>query len=110
MKLELTETLWLDERRTVSLAELAELSGLSEAELRELMEYHALVPCDPDAAETTFTADCVVTARTACRLRTDFDLESSGLALVLTLLERIRDLEGQVRSVDAQRPRRIRQG
>jgi chaperone modulatory protein CbpM len=74
------------------------------------MEYHALVPCDPDAAETTFTADCVVTARTACRLRTDFDLEASGLALVLTLLERIRDLEGQVRSVDAQRPRRVRQG
>src|SRR5262245_33625723 len=109
MKLELTETLWLDERRTVSLTELAELSGLSVAEVGELMEYQALVPCDTGAAEATFTADCVVTARAACRLRADFDLETSGLALVLTLLERIRDLEGQVRSLDAQRPRRTKQ-
>jgi hypothetical protein len=31
------------------------------------------------------------------------------LALALTLLERIRDLEGQLRGLDAQRPRRIRQ-
>ena len=108
MKLELTETLWLDERRTVSLAELAELSGLSEAEVLELTEYQALVPCDPDAPESTFTADCVVTARIARRLRADFDLESNGLALVVTLLERIRHLESQVRSLDAQRPRRVR--
>lgn len=110
MKLELTETLWLDKRQTVSLAELAELSGLSESELRQLMEYDALTPADPDVQETTFTADCVVTARTACRLRADFDLEPEGLALVLTLLQRIRDLEEQLRSIDAQRPRRIRQG
>ena len=108
MKLELTETLWLDERRTVTLAELAELSGLSEADLQELMDYHALQPCDPGAVESTFTADCVVTARTASRLRTDFELETSGLALVVTLLERIRDLERQLRNLDAQRPRRIK--
>src|SRR4029434_2450042 len=106
MKLELTETLWLDERRTVSLAELAELSGLSEAEVRELTEYQALVPCDPEADESTFTADCVVIARIASRLRADFELEPSGLALVITLLERIRYLESQVRSLDAKPPPR----
>jgi hypothetical protein len=108
MRLELTETLWLDQRQQLSLAELAELSGLPEAELRQLMEYDALVPADPAAKESTFTADCVITARTARRLRTDFDLEPAGLALVLTLLERIRNLEAQLRSIDAQRPRRIR--
>jgi chaperone modulatory protein CbpM len=108
MKLELTETLWLDERQTVSLAELAELSGLSETEVRELTEYQALVPCDPDADESMFTADCVVTARIASRLRADFELEASNLALVVTLLERIRHLESQVRSLDAQRPRRVK--
>ena len=32
------EVLWLDEHRVVSLAELVEVSGLSEAELLELVQ------------------------------------------------------------------------
>lgn len=108
MKIELTEALWLDERQEFSLAELAELSGLSEAELQQLMEYEALTPADPHAAIPTFKAQCLVTARVACRLRDDFDLDAGGLALVLTLLDRIRDLEAQLQSVQCQLPRRRR--
>lgn len=108
MKIELTEAVWLDERQEFSLAELAELSGLSEAELQQLMEYEALTPADPHAAIPTFKAQCLVTARVACRLRDDFDLDAGGLALVLTLLDRIRDLEAQLQSVQCQLPRRRR--
>jgi len=106
MRVEVTEAVWLDEHQQFSLAELADLSGLSQAELRQLVDYEALVPADPGAAEVRFGADCLVLARTACRLRDDFDLDAGGLALTLRLLDRIRSLEAQLRALHAQFPHR----
>ena len=108
MRVELAEAVWLDERQQFSLAELADLSGMPEAELRQLIEYDALAPADPGASEVSFGADCLITARTACRLRNDFDLDAGGLALTLTLLNRIRDLEAELRALRAQFPHRHR--
>ena len=106
MKLELIEAAWLDERGSVTLFELAECSGLSEDQLRELVDLGALAPLDPDAREWNFGAQCIVAARTACRLRNDFELDSQGLALVLSLLERVQELEGLVQRLNARLPRR----
>jgi chaperone modulatory protein CbpM len=106
VKAELTETLWLTGRQEFSLAELAELSGLAEAELRELVECGAIAPPDPCAAQWTFSGECLVTIRAASRLRDDFELEPHGVALVVTLLERIRALEAQLRELRAQMPHR----
>ena len=47
-------------------------------------------------------------ARTACRLRRDFDLDAGGLALALRLLERIRGLEAQLEALRARMPHRYR--
>ena len=105
MRVEITEALWLDERHEFSLAELADLSGLSQEELRQLIEYEALLPANPAAAEATFGAHCLVVARTACRLRNDFDLDAGALALALSLIERIRGLEAELRAAHAQLPR-----
>lgn len=105
MNAEFTEAIWLDERQVFSLAELAELSGFSCAEVEQLVAYEALVPADPAAARPTFTAECLVAARAACRLRDDFELGAGGLALALTLLERIRDLEAELRRLQCQSPR-----
>jgi chaperone modulatory protein CbpM len=106
MRVEIHEALWLDERQQFSLTELAELSGLPEAEVRQLIDYAALAPSAAGAAETKFSADCLVTARMACRLRNDFDLDAGGLALTLSLIERIRALEAQLRALHAQFPQR----
>jgi chaperone modulatory protein CbpM len=108
MRVELTEVFWLDEQRELSLTELAELSGLTEAELQELADYGAIVPADPNAARLTFRSECIVSARTACRLRNDFELDAQGLALALTLLDRVHDLEAQLRGLRAQLPRWVR--
>ena len=108
MKVEITEAMWLDERHEVSLAQLADLSGLSQEDLRQLIEYEALLPANPAAAEATFGADCLVAARAAYRLRNDFDLDTGALALALRLLERIRGLEAELRAVHAQMPQRHR--
>ena len=104
MKIELTEATWIDDVGEISLARLAELSGLEEVRLRELVDYGALTPVDPGATFWTFRAECVVTARTACRLFNDFELEPHGLALVLTLLERIRELQTELKRLHAELP------
>ena len=105
MKLELTEALWLDERGAVSLVELAECSGLTESELRDLVELGALEPVDADAAQWRFAARCISSARAASRLRNDFELDSQGLALVLSLLERVEELESALQRLNARLPR-----
>ncbi len=108
MNAKLTETTWLDAHCEVSLAELASLSGLAEDELRELVEYGALAPNDPRGAQWTFSGECVVTARIAQRLHASFDLDANALSLAVGLLERIRALEAEVRTLRAQLPRRVR--
>ena len=105
MQLEHTEAVWLDERGAVTLVELSQCSGLSESELRDLVEIGALEPVDPDAAQWSFTARCISSARTASRLRTDFELDTHGLALVLSLLERVQELESALTRLNARLPR-----
>jgi len=108
MRVELTEPYWLEEQRDVTLSELAELSGFSEIELRELEACGAIAPVDPDADQPRFGAQCIVAVRTARRLRADFELDTQGLAVALALLERIGALEVELRGLQVQVPRRIR--
>jgi len=95
---------WLHAHYEVSIEELCEFSGLSQAELGELVASGVLAPTDPAAQEWTFSADRLVTARTARRLRQDFELDPDAVALVTTLLERIRDLEAEIRDLRARLP------
>jgi len=108
MRLELTELYWLEEERELTLAELAELSGFSEEELRALKACGAIAPVDPEAEPPRFDARSIVAARTAHRLLVDFELDTQGIAVALALLERIGSLEAELREVRAQLPRRIR--
>ena len=87
------------------LGDLAELSGLSERELRELVEYGALTPDDAATGQWVFSFHSITVARTARRLREDFELETHGVALLLAYLERIRDLEAELCALRAQLPR-----
>ena len=105
MKVELTEAVWLDERGAVTLIELSQCSGLTEGELRDLVELGALEPTDPEASDWSFTSRCISLARTACRLRNDFELDTQGLALVLSLLERVQELEDAMQRLNARLPR-----
>ncbi|HET7651164.1 MAG TPA: chaperone modulator CbpM [Gammaproteobacteria bacterium] len=95
---------WLDNELQLPLRELAELSGLSEVEIHELTECGVLMPADPDARAPVYDAHCVVLARTASRLRSDFELDATGLALALTLLGQVRQLENRIRELEARLP------
>ncbi|BBJ24073.1 chaperone modulator CbpM [Candidatus Nitrotoga sp. AM1P] len=107
MKIELTEVLWIDQYQELSLADLAKLSGLSETELSELVDCDAIVPVNTNSAEWIFDAGCLVMAKTACRLRNDFELDTQGLSVALTLITQIHDLETQLHDLRAQLSGRI---
>ena len=108
MEAERAEAVWLTENHEFSLADLADLSGLSEVDLRELVEYGAIMPVNPESPQWVFPGQCLPTVRAACRLRVSFDLEPHGVALVISLLDRIHDLEAQMGSLRAQLPHRTR--
>jgi chaperone modulatory protein CbpM len=97
------EVFWLDEQRMVSLTELVECSGLRETELLELV-HSGVLPSHDAPGGLAFSAHVVTLARTACRLRNDFELDTRGLAVALGLLERVHDLEGELARLRAHHP------
>lgn len=100
MNIEHADALWLDEHAEITLEKLMELSGLPQEVLIELVECGVLVPAGPGAGRH-FTVECLATVRTAKRLHDDFELDANALALALTLLERIHELESQLKEVRA---------
>ena len=97
---ESSSALVLDERGTLSIAQLVEQSGLTEAELHVLVDCGALAPRDMRAPTWFFSTLCVVTARTARRLRDDFALDDvHAVAIMLRLRERIEALEQELRQL-----------
>jgi len=93
---------WMDTRTRLTLSEVAENCGITESVVQELVEYGALTPTGAQPGEWVFTAECVMSVRKAARLCTDLELETSAMALVVSFLERIHDLEAQVRRLRAQ--------
>lgn len=93
MSLQVSQAVWLNESALCSLQDLADASGLSTGELADLVECGVLVP----AMQNRFHLRYVVTVRKARRLRDDFQLDRHGLALALTLMRRIDELESRLR-------------
>ena len=87
MEVEVTELAWLDEEEACPAGELAEQSHFPEEEILELIHCGA-IPRHPGRARSA--------ARTAARLRQDFELDLQGVALAMTLLRRIEELNVEI--------------
>jgi hypothetical protein len=96
------ELMLLVAQSRIALAEMAEASGLTRAEIVELVEYGAFAPQGRTPEDWTFPADALLRARAAARLRDDFELEPASLALLLAYRERIDELEALVRELECQ--------
>lgn len=101
MIVDLTEVTWLEEGEEFSLGELALRSRLTPAEIMELVECGALPSREHGVGQQRFPGHALPVARTAARLRDDFEMDLRGVALALTLLRRIEALERQLRGVHA---------
>jgi chaperone modulatory protein CbpM len=95
VKIEVTEVTWLDEQFEYSLEDLAERSHLSREDLQWLIDSGAIPSLDARALKA---------ARTAARLRADFETDLHGVALAMTLLRRISDLELELSGLRARVP------
>lgn len=104
MNAQAAEIGWLDARETLTAVELSHACGMSAAELDELVEYGALNAIRRNESERVFSAECVVTLRAAGRLRRDFDLDLFAVAILLGYLNRIEELEREVKSLRAHLP------
>jgi chaperone modulatory protein CbpM len=101
MHIETLEALRIDAQGEISWTQLIELSGLAEAELRELVDDGALVPVALAAPAWSFHGRALGVARTAGRLRRELDLDAHALAVVMRFVARIEDLEAELRALRA---------
>jgi chaperone modulatory protein CbpM len=95
------DAIYLDTVTEVTWTQLVSASGLPESELTELVRYGALVPRDPDAPTWTFEARFLAVAKTASRIRHDFELDPHAVSVVLCYIERIQRLEAELRALRA---------
>ncbi len=88
------ELIWL------TLSEFSEVSGLSSAQVVELVELGILRPAGSVAQEWLFNQHSMGLASRLRRLREDLDLnlDLHALALGFRLLERIEELEAELRT------------
>lgn len=99
--MDLTALQILDDERRVALDEIVAASGLARGEVLELVEIGAFEASGGPGA-WSFSARAIVQARRAARLREDFDLNVSGMALALAYVERIESLERRLRELECQ--------
>jgi chaperone modulatory protein CbpM len=92
-------------RTVIVLTEFALASGLTTAELVELVEYGVFTPAAAAPEPWAFAEADLELARAAARLRTDFELVPASLALLLKYRERMLELEQRVRELECQLPR-----
>lgn len=107
MIVQVTDSIWLDDSKSCTVEQLAEVSGLSTEEIDDLIDNGVIRPIDDKAQPKTFRMHYMVTARTARRLRDDFELDRHGVTLALTLLNQIDGLEAELQAARARLIRAI---
>lgn len=100
MRIELAEAMWVEERQDLDLDELSQVASLPREVLQELVDCGVISPSST-VPHWRFSGCCVNTARTASRLRNDFELDAGALAVVMKLMERIQDLEAEMGRLEA---------
>jgi chaperone modulatory protein CbpM len=91
-----SDVVWINGNEVCQIEHLVEVSGLSIFEIEDLIENDLIIPIDRSMVPHTFALQIVLVVKKARRLKDDFQLDSNGLVLALTLLERIDVLENEL--------------
>ncbi|MGL4487443.1 MAG: chaperone modulator CbpM [Yersinia sp. (in: enterobacteria)] len=78
---------------TYTVTELCQSTGILEDELVEVVGLGVIVPLDSGATWWIFDADALHCLQRAQRLQNELDLDWSGVAMALTLLDQIEHLK-----------------
>lgn len=101
MQSTILDAVWLNESGGCTMVHLAEVSGLDSTELQTLVDTGTLKPLAETGDSAVFSSSALQSARTARRLRDDFELNPDGLALAMRLLERVEVLERELERLRA---------
>ena len=91
---------FLDDDTRLALEDMLSLSGFSMDELVALVEHGAFEPEGTTVETWTFSVRSAFVARRAAGLRSEFGLDTTGTSVVFGLLERIEELERQLRELE----------
>lgn len=94
-----TEHLRPEEGEMMSIPDFARIAGLSERDVRELVDDQLLAPAHIDLHSA-------LALREAGRLQHDFDLDLFSTGLLAGYIRRVAQLEAEVAQLRAQRPGR----
>ncbi|ATM87211.1 chaperone modulator CbpM [Yersinia massiliensis] len=78
---------------TFTVTELCQSTGIMQDELVEVVELGVIVPLEPADSVWIFDAKALSSLKRAQRLQHELDLDWSGVAMTLTLLERVEQLK-----------------
>lgn len=96
----------LEEDSEVTLAQLCEACAVHAEAIEAMMDEGIIAPVGGGSGgRWRFTRSSVVRVRTVLRIQRDLNVNLSGAALALDLLERIEALQARLRSLDPNQPR-----
>ena len=98
---------WADAGDSITRLELSQVCRISATEIDELVEYGALTPLEHSPGQRTFSRSCVGSLRAACKIRQDYDLDLFTVALLMDHLNRIEELERELRFLQAHLPAHV---
>ncbi len=104
MNMHASEWTWLDDGDACTAEHLTDVSGLSSAEFDELVEVGVITPMDGMIGIRRYRQGYIVTAMIARRVRDDFELNLHGVALAMTLMQRIDVLQQELAAARARLP------
>ncbi|KEZ76799.1 chaperone modulator CbpM [Salinisphaera hydrothermalis] len=86
---------------TLTLAQLCRSCGVHAEWITLLVEHGVLEPVSPNERQWRFAAAHLPRVHTARRLAQDLELNASGIALALELMDEIRTLRGRLAAQEA---------
>jgi hypothetical protein len=93
--------LWCEERDRLTLAGLAYACGVHPMHVERLVELGLVEPCELAGDCALFDVACVPRVRLIERLRRDTGANLQGLAVIMHMLDRTRELQREVEALRA---------
>ena len=89
----------IDDDRLLTLADLCRACGVHAEVITDMVEYGIIEPSGGKAGHWQFTGGCLWRVTTVVHLQRDLEVNLAGAALALDLIEEVRELRRQLRTV-----------